>query len=106
MKYKANKNNNRKYGNKNIDKIELWMCECFRRLCTNYRENRKNYECAKCFEKLWTDGQSWDVRLYIVQVEYSLRGKAVLMPFSDDVSVSECKNRNNVFVLKAKIDLN
>ncbi len=44
--------------------------------------------------------------LCIVQVEYSLGGKAVLMPFSGDLSLSKCKNRNNVFVLKAKIDLN
>ncbi len=43
----------------------------------------------KSFEKLCTDVQSWDVRLYIVQVEYSLREKAVLMLFSDDVSVSK-----------------
>ncbi len=29
-----------------------------------------------------------------------------LLPFSDDLSVSKCKNGNNVLVLKAKIDLN
>ncbi len=30
--------------------------------------------------------------LCIVQVEYSLREKAVLMLLSDDISVLECKN--------------
>ncbi len=58
----------------------------------------------KSFKKICTDVQSWDVRLCIVQVEYSLRENAVLMQFSDNLFVSKSKNRNNVFVLKAKID--